>query len=172
MTWIIPTILLLAAALGQIMLPGIRGLAGSRWPLLACVVVFYALHRKGAVVLAIALVAGIVQDALSIVPLGYSACLFCVAALPVSLLRRLVVPDSPITAAVFCAVVCMTVTGLLGLLLAASGLHECGFGVGLVRALGTGLLGCASGPVVFLVAGGLHQSVDRLEERESPNEVA
>lgn len=171
MSWIIMFILFLSTALLQSALPGFRIFAQARFPFLLSFVLFYALTRKGAIVLFAAFLAGLLQDSLSIAPLGYSAFLFSVAALIATRFRNLVVPDSPVTAAFFGGVASVLVSAFLYFLFARAELVSCGLGIGLVRVLGTGLMGMICTPFVFYVANELHRCIDVSDKRESPNAI-
>jgi len=169
MTWIIMSILLFSATLLQAMLPGFRVLAGARFPALLAVVLFYALTRKGGIVLIVAFLAGMIQDSMSMVPLGYSPFLFCAAALVAGRYRKLVVPDSPVTAAFFGGIASTAVSACLYFLLARAGMVSCGFAAASLRVIGSGLMGLISAPFVFSAAMGIQRGVNIVDERESPN---
>ncbi len=79
MTIIVMLILLAAAGWIQSLFPPLMMLSQARPPLLAAVVVFYAVYFPTPVMVAAALLGGILYDANSLLPLGVSALYYCIA---------------------------------------------------------------------------------------------
>lgn len=79
MDLVVLTMLLVAATVLQAGVPVYAFMGQARPPLLLAVVLYYALNRDGVLWLAAALAAGVLQDALSEIPLGASVVAFAVA---------------------------------------------------------------------------------------------
>jgi rod shape-determining protein MreD len=157
----------ICATMTQALLPAPPWLGSARFPVLLGLALYYALNHKPWIALVVAFMAGILQDGLSLVPLGYSALLFCVVATIVGRYRRLVLSEAIVTAAFFGGVCSLGVTVLLYLFLKMNGAVACTGGVGLLRIVGSALLGLVTVPVVFVVMTVLHRSLNLLDEEES-----
>ncbi len=165
--FMLTSLILLSAWLLQALLPAHAILAQARYPFLLAVVVYAALNRRGWGMLLTALAAGLIQDLLSSrMPLGYSTVLFAGVALVIHRYRKLVVTDSPVTAACFGGVAALLVTGLLYVLLLKEGLLAISLRLGLLRVGATALLAVGVTPLVFLVAHGLFGALDLVLEKE------
>ena len=110
MTLVVMASVLIVLAVAQAQLPGFVLLAQARFPFLLSIVLYYALNRETGTMLATAFLAGLLHDALSPVPLGYSTALFCAAGWLASRFRRLVITESPITPVFFGSVAGSTTT--------------------------------------------------------------
>ncbi len=170
MFWMLMTLVLLSALLLQAQLPGIALLGGARWPVLSCVVLYYALNHRRTAGLMAGLAGGLLLDMLSFVPAGYSVLVFCVMAMVAGRYRRLVLPEASVTAAFFGALSGLLYSALLYALLATGGLRGCPPVLVLARILGSLLMGGVTGPVVFLVLSGLHRGLN-LEDKEEQGRV-
>ncbi len=162
--WMLMLMAMLAATLAQALLPGVPFLGNARFPALLGLVLYYALNHKLWVGIVVAFVAGILQDGLSMVPLGYSAFLFCGVAAVAGRYRWLVLSEAAVTAAFFGAIASFLVSISLFLLLKQSGSIVCTGSVALHRVLGSGVLGLVTVPVVFLSMSYLHRALDLIEE--------
>ncbi len=170
MFWILMTLVLLVATLLQAHLPGVVFLGGARWPVLGCVVLYYALNHRRPAGLTAGLVAGLLMDMLSLVPAGYSVLLFCVMAMVAGHYRRLVLPEAAVTAAFFGGLSGLLYAALLYGLLAQAGLQGCPPVLALARVLGGAITGALAAPVVFLVMLRLHRALD-LDDKEEHSRV-
>ena len=162
--WILLLLSVLSAVLTQALLPGPPVLGGARFPVLLGVVLYYALNHKPWIVIIVAFTAGLLQDGLSMVPLGYSALLFCGAAMIAGRYRKLVLSEAAVTAAFFGGVTNLLVALVLYLLLRQGGGIVCSGGMAALRIVGCGLLGVATVPAVFVLMTQLHRSLDLVEE--------
>ncbi len=162
--WMLFCLSMLAAVLTQALLPGLAFLGGARFPVLLGIVLYYALNHRPWIVIIVAFVAGMFQDGLSLVPLGYSALLFCSAALVAGRYRQLVLSEAAVTAAFFGGVTNLVVALILYLLLSRNGVIACSGTAATVRIVGSGILGAVTVPAVFLIMTGLHRSLDLQEE--------
>ncbi len=159
---------MIGATLLQALLPGFAVLGHARFPVLLGVVLYYALHHKLWIVIAAAFTAGMLQDGLGFVPLGYSSILFCIVALVAARYRQLVLSDAAITAIFFGGIASFMVSFALYLLLKTGGYISCSGTTALVRILGSGLLGTITVPVVFICMKHLYLALD-LQEKEDSN---
>jgi rod shape-determining protein MreD len=152
----IMALLLLLAALAQSLVPSVASLGSAKMPFLLGVPIYYALvHRRGMVVAA-ALLAGILQDSMSPLPVGFSGLCFVVSGLAIHQAREVLFRDSPFTVAVLGAGVAAVGTLMVYVMLrlgtetAAVPLWWLGLTMG-----GNGLLGIVAVPLVWWVAGSL-----------------
>ena len=164
-------IVLMVAALLQLLLPGYASLAQVKFPFLLAGVLYYALNWDLAVVLVAALLAGLLQDILSPMPLGYSAFCFCIAGWIANRWRKLILTESVITPMFFGGIASMAVTLALYVLLARGDLIENAIGWLFLRMIGAGILGMISTPLMFLFAGLLDRLVGNVEEKGSLDDV-
>lgn len=160
MSVVIGAFLLLLAALVQSLVPATPWMGMSKPPCLLGVVLYYALtHPRGAV-LVVAILAGIVQDSLSLIPMGYSAFCFTGLVLAVVAVREVLFRDSVVTVALLGALSSALTTLALSAMLAvgtdtvAAPLWWLGVKMG-----GNALLGLVAVPAFWLLAGALeHQA--------------
>jgi rod shape-determining protein MreD len=167
MTWVIMACVLVLSALLQSMLPAFSFLGQAKFPLLLAVVVYYALNREMTVMLVAAFAAGFIHDALSPIPLGYTAFCFCVVGWIVSRFRNLVLTDSGITPVLFGSVAAGCVTLALYVLLRHNNLILPSPGHVVLRIAGSATLGLICTPAMFLVTGLLDRLVGNVEVKES-----
>jgi rod shape-determining protein MreD len=156
---------MLGATLLQAALPGWPVLGYARFPILLGVVLYYALNHKLWIVVIAAFSAGMLQDSMSFVPLGYSSFLFCVAAVAVGRYRQLVLSDAIVTAIFFGGIAGFTVTLALYLLLKAGGHLACSGGTAALHIFGSTFLGIITVPAVFLLMTLMHRALE-LQEKE------
>jgi len=165
--WMLMGVALLGATLAQAMLPAWALFGQARFPVLLGLVLYYALNHKLWMVMIVAFIAGILQDGLSLVPLGYSAFLFCVVASVAGRYRRLVLSEALVTAAFFGGIASLIVTLLHFLILNGNGSIVCSRGLALFRVLGSGALGAFTVPAVFLIMTHLHRALELVGEEDS-----
>ncbi len=137
--------LLLGGAL-QAMLPAASWLGGAVAPVLAGLVVHYALTRSTGAIYFAAIVAGVVQDALGLVPLGYSSTVYCIVGGLIHRWRSDVFTASSLTHAVFGALTAGGVCLIQALLLAAGEGWRPGWGAVAMKTIGALLLGAICVP--------------------------
>lgn len=160
MTIAVMALLLLMAALAQSLVPAVALLGSVKMPFLLGVPIYYALvHRRGMMVVA-ALLAGTLQDSLSLLPVGFSALCFVVFGLVIYHARESLFRDSFLTVAVLGSGLAAAGTLLVYMMLrfgtetAAVPLWWLGMKMG-----GNALLGIMAVPLVWLVAGSLERHV-------------
>jgi len=169
MTWVVMIISLLVSGLLQSRLPAIVWLGQAKVPVLLAVVTYYALCRQSDVALTAAFLAGLLYDALSPVPLGYSAFCLCLLTWLAGRFQDLVLPDSVVTQAFFGAVGGVALALASYLLLMRAGLLQYPVGRALLRTAGTGLLAMVCTPVVCFVMSALDRLLGNVQVRESIN---
>lgn len=166
MKWLIMLVALTVAAVGQSAWPALAWLGGVKAPLLLSVVLYYALTRETGTMLAAGFLAGLLQDALSPVPLGYSSFCFCLAGWLVGRLRDLVVSDSVITQLVFGAAAAAATTLVMAGLLMRESFLVCSVWRLVLRLLGATVLGVVAAPLVFGAVGALDRLVGNVALRD------
>ena len=146
--------MLFSGALAQILIPPCALLAQAKVPLLLGVVVYYAMAQRRGLMLWAAIGAGLLQDALTLTPLGYSVLWFCAFGLLINRFRDGMFPPSVPTAAALGLILGIVTTFATYLLLhvGATPLVAISAGRAAWRAAGTGLLGFIVAPAIFLVA--------------------
>jgi rod shape-determining protein MreD len=166
MTAVVMALLLLAGALLQVLGPAPALLGGGKVPALLAVVLYYALHRGPSTVMAAAFAAGLLQDLLSPMPLGYSCAVFGLVAWLGSRFRSLVLTESMLTAAFFGLVGGLLATLAQAVLLARAGLLGWPLERVLMRAAGAGVLAAIVTPPVFRLAQRLDRWVGNVQVRD------
>ncbi len=152
MTAVSLLVLLVFGGVVQAVAPSAAWLGEVRPPVLAALVVYYALSRDRAVVLWVAVLAGLVQDALGPVPLGTSSFGFGVAGLLVHRFRGEVFVWSGLTHAVMGALTAGGVTLATGVLLRATGQIALPAARILHKGTAALLLGAMTAPIVCRLA--------------------
>ena len=162
MTWAVMFLAGLGAACVQVLFPAPMLLGSVKWPVLAALVMYYALHQETEVMLVAAVFAGFLQDALSPTPLGLSAVIFAMLGGSLGRFRFLVVSDAMVTQAFFglvgsgAAALCMYV------LLRVSGALALPAGQGMHKIFGAGIEGALCTPLLFWAVGHMDQMVGNI----------
>ena len=166
MKYLIMLLALVTGATLQALLPAWTWLGGAQPPVLLALVLFYAwtFPRNG--LLVCAFIAGLLQDALGQVPLGYSCLCFALAGLFAQRHRDDVDEQAIISQVIFGGISAALVTLLLYVLLRHAGAVTLSLGEALRKTLGTVLLGALLTPIMFRMAIGLER---RLGERPAPD---
>ena len=135
----------------QALIPAWGGFAAGKAPILLGVVIYVALTRSRGVMLATALLAGILQDALGLIPLGYSSTCLVLTGLVVSRYRAEVFEFRGVTHVFFGAVASGVFALGMSLLLRAGGADADGFGWMIYRTAAALLAGAIVVPLVCRV---------------------
>ena len=144
------TVALLAAALLQSMLPGWGAMGQARFPLLMGVVLYAALtlDRRGMLLVAVA--AGLLQDALSLLPLGFSSFGYCFGCLLILRWRDQLFGQQAVTHMLLGGVFAVLSTLLLYFLLMSNGTLYIHVGALILRLIGSFIMGVISAPLIFM----------------------
>jgi len=159
MTSIIMVMTLLTGSVLQTLLPDFPLLGHVKAPVLLSIVIYYALNRRPVVMVCAALIAGFLQDSLSLIPLGYSSAVFLIAGWLMSRYQKLVNTDSAVTPLFFGGVAGSCVVLFMSLLLARANLIRMMPYRILLKVLGGGILCMMTTFVVFLLLGALERMV-------------
>ena len=141
----------------QGVVPAWRHMGQPAFPFLLGVVLYAALRKKIRYFVGTAVLAGVIEDALSLAPLGSSACAFLVAGGLALLLREDFYADQPRTTTWFGALGAAAATGTMALLLRLEGLVSLSGRAILWRMAGAAMLGAVLIPLMF----GLMRSMER-----------
>lgn len=156
---------LLVAATFQALAPAWGHMENPAFPILPGVVLYAATHKGARDFVWVALAAGVLEDALSLAPLGYSSLAFMAAGGVAMALREDFYP-SKTTVAMVLGGLCMAVsTGVMAGLLKAKGLTGMPAGAIFERMAGSALLGAVLIPVLFGLMRGMERRLGTLEER-------
>jgi rod shape-determining protein MreD len=145
------TAVLFAAALMQSMLPGWGAMGQARFPLLLGVVLYAALTMERRGMLLVAFTAGLLQDALSLLPIGFSSFGLCFGSLLIFRWRDQLFGQQAVTHILLGGVFAAFTTLLLYILLMSNGTVYIHFGSLVLRLLGSFIMGVLAAPVVFLL---------------------
>ena len=168
MTAAIMIFLLLVGALLQSLMPPAACLGLSKPPLLLAVTLYYALaHSRGLAVTA-AILAGVMQDSMTMFPVGTSSLCFVVLGLIVVETRATLFRDSLFTVAILGGVLsALTTWGLYVMLSFHSPGTNLPFWWVALKSGGNALLGMGAAPAVWALASTLerHVGLTHAEER-------
>jgi rod shape-determining protein MreD len=128
------------------------------------VCLYYALHTGGRFALAVAILAGLAQDALGLTPLGCSSAVFCAVCLLAARFRDLIFIQEGLTHVLLGATGAALVSLILYLLLIQGDYTVVRPSWLLLKLLGRLLLGSVTVPLVFHVLGGLDRRLGTARE--------
>ncbi len=163
MTWVVMILSLIMAALAQTLCPPADWLGDAKPPFLTAVVLYYALYREGKFLFVAGLLAGLFQDALCDMPLGYSAMWLTAIGVACFRIRRVILTQAVLTHVALGIAVGGLVTAGLALSLAARGALSVSAGTVAWKVLGGALLGGLTGAVAVGVLRRVEQGVGILE---------
>ena len=145
--------LLLLAALVQSLVPATAWLGMSKPPCLLGVVLYYALTHQRTAVIVVAILAGITQDSLSLIPIGFSAFCFTGIGLAVVGMREVLFRESVVTVALLGAMGgAMTTLALYAMLAVGTDTVSAPMWWLGVKMGGNALLGLVAAPAFWLIA--------------------
>ena len=148
---------LIAGGTLQVMVPAWRYMGQPAFPFLLGVVLYTAVNKKARYFVATAFLAGVLEDSLSLAPLGYSTCAFLAAGGLAVLLREDFFADKARTVFWFGALCAATSTGTMALLLRMKGLVVLSGGEIFWRMAGSAVLGAIVIPLLFALMRGLER---------------
>lgn len=157
---------LLMGAVLQAVLPAPAWTGFAPTPILASLVVYYALLRSRGTLIFAAVLAGIVEDSLGQMPLGYTSFFYALAGLGVEYFRETVVVRQWTTHVMFGAVVNLAVSLAIFLLLAKDGLVSPPAPLVALRLAGAFVLGGVTAPIVFHAMQSLEETLGIVEAEE------
>ena len=153
------TLQMLAAGMLQSLWPAVHALGSAKIPFLLAVVLYYATRHGPWSVLCAALLAGIMQDSLSQIPMGYSALCFVMLGLLVWRIRDFIFRESLLAAVVLGgASGAAASAALLQMLILDGGYAPPPWPTVVLKIAGSGVLGIAVTPLVWSAA----RRMDRL----------
>ena len=155
----------IVGAIVQAVCPTFRWLGQANAPILLGLVLYYALAHSRGTMLQAAIFAGLLQDALGIIPLGYSSFCFCIAALVVSKFKEVVFAHKLVTHMLFGALASGAVTLALYGLLATAGLVTLAPGWTVLKIAGSMFLGAILVPFEFELVAELDRMLGNTEGR-------
>ena len=164
MTLLTLTFWLIAGGTLEVLMPAWRHMGQPAFPFLLGVVLYAAANKKPRHFVAAALLGGLIEDSLSLAPLGCSGFAFLAAGGVAVLLRGDFYADKARTASWFGAICAATSTGTMALLLKAKGLVELTGGEIGLRMAGSAVLGSIAVPVLFVLMRGLERRLGIWEE--------
>lgn len=161
---------LILGAVIQSLVPGAAVLGRARMPLLMAVVLYYSLTNSRGIMLLSAVLAGLFQDALSLIPAGYSAFCFGVVGIVVNRYKDDLFSESLLTTSSIGAAAGFVVSLGLSLLLWFNGMVKDPLWWWVLKAIGSALLGAVCTPVVVAVMRGLDRMVGNVPSKRHPLE--
>lgn len=164
MTVVVMLFALVCGVVVQALLPAFPLLGLAKPPVLLALVIYYAFTRSRGTLLLAAILAGVLQDAQSRIPLGYSSACFCLTGLVVFRFRDVVFGLRSVTHMVVGGLASAGITAVLALLLSLEGLVVFLPGGFLAKVLGAGLLGVVTVPVGFRCVEFLDVKLGNVEE--------
>jgi len=162
MTWAVMIFMLICGAAFQLLIPPVLLLGQAKLPFLLAVVLYYSLSHGTSYMLVAAFFAGLLQDSLSPVPLGYSSFCFCVIGSVAARFRNVVMPESLLPPILFGAAGSGVAALFLSVLLVKDGLVIYRTGWFALRILGFVIAGMICTPVVFVVVGKLDRMLGNI----------
>ena len=159
--------MLVCGAVLQAVIPTGAVLGGARVPVLQGLVIYYALMRPQGAALRAAMLAGFFQDALCMIPLGYSSFAFCISAWLVNRIREEVFVHHWTTHMLFGALANTGVTIFLFVLLTQGGSLVMNMHALMLKVFGVAIMGAVVVPFVFRAAMALDTKLGLVNLRES-----
>ena len=144
------TLLLLAGATVQTLLPSWAFFGSAEWPVLTALLITISLRASYARLIYASLLAGVLYDALSPAPLGTSIPFFVLLGIGLYALRDEVFADQIISYIVLGLLAVLLKTLYFAAVLSASGLRPFQPGMLTVRLGGSLILGALTAPAVYL----------------------
>ena len=134
-------------------MPPVASLGLAKVPLLSAVALYYALTYPRGTAVTAAILAGLIQDSMSLLPIGYSSLCFALFALILAEVRGTLESDSIVTTAVLGGLLAaLTTLGLYAMLSVNSLVADLPLGWVMLKTGGNALLGLVAAPVVCWAA--------------------
>ena len=149
----------------QVVVPAWRHMGQPAFPFLLGVALYAAVNKKARYFVLTALLGGMLEDALSLAPLGYSACAFLAAGGLALLLRKGFFAYKAHVVSWFGALCAATSTGTMAILLRMKGLVALSGGDVFWRMAGSAVLAAVLIPLLFGMIRGLERVLGTWEDR-------
>ena len=159
--------MLICSAVLQAVAPSSPLLGEARIPLLLSVVMYYGLARDLRLMVFAGIVGGFFQDALGLLPLGYSSFVYCLVGWAMSRFKDIVFVHEAVTHMLFGALGAAAAVLMMYGLISMAELQAYPFASALHKALGSFVLGAVVAPFVFIASKRLDQWVGNVQEKES-----
>ncbi len=163
MNWVVMLFSIVGAAYLQLVLPAYSLFGQAKFPFLLGVVLYYALNREIGIAMMAGLFAGVFQDSLSLIPLGFSSIIFFLVVWIAGRFRSVIMLGTMFTPVLFGAVAAPLALLCLYILLRSQGLAGCGSGWLFFKLSGVATLAAVVTPLVFLVVRRLDMWVGNVE---------
>lgn len=163
-------VMLFAVTVGaaiQAAVPALAWAGYSPLPVLLGIVLYYALLRDRVLMVTCAIVAGLLEDSLSLSPLGFTSFAYCLAGWIAHSFRDTVLVRQATTHVLFGAAANAGTTVLLFLLLFKDGLVRIGLFWFMAKLVGTLALGGLVAPLAVLLMTRFDHMLGNLEESEA-----
>lgn len=167
MTSLLMFMAIIIGAVAQAVFPAFSWLGQVNAPVLLGLVIYYALAHSRGNMLQAAIFAGLLQDALCMIPLGYSSFCFCIVAIVVSKFKDIVFVHESVTHMLFGALASGAVTLVLYGLLSVAGLVTLAPGWTILKVVGSMFLGAIIVPFEFELVAALDRMLGNTDERTS-----
>ncbi len=151
MNWVVMLISLAGAAYLQLVLPAYSFFGQAKFPFLLAVVLYYALNRETGIAMIAGFFAGVFQDSLSLIPLGFSSMIFFMVVWIAGRFRSVIMLGSMFTPVLFGVVTAPLALLSMYVLLRSQDLVAYGSGWFLLKLSGGATLAAVVTPVVFCV---------------------
>lgn len=165
MAFLLMVFWLLVGGTVQALIPTWGHLGEPAFPVLLGVVLYVATHKKARHFMWVALTAGVLADAMSLVPFGVSSLSFLASATVAMVLREDFYPDRAVVAMALGALCCAASTLVMGMLLQTWGLTTLGARAVLTRMGGSAVLGAVIMPLLFALLRSMERYLGTLEAR-------
>jgi rod shape-determining protein MreD len=159
-------VVMVVCSLLQAMIPSWAGMGHAKAPILFGAVLYYILTRKGAIVYAAALLAGFLQDALDLVPMGHSMFSYTLIAAILLPYQSRIFGAYWITHMMLGFTAAWLMVWIQYILLAATG-TVLPFWAVMAKSFGTALLALLAAPLVFKIVERFDHRLGNIRLREA-----
>jgi len=165
MSSLLITLLLLLGAAFQTLLPSLAFIGSLEWPVLTGLLIYISLRTDGARLIYASLMAGLLYDSFSPMPLGTSLPFFLLLGGGLHALRGELFADQVVTYFMLGLLAVLLKTIYFAVVFSASGLRPLQPGLLAVRLAGGFILGAVTVPLVYLAVSMLHHAIPKPRRR-------
>ncbi len=155
------------AALVQAVIPSSPLLGQAQVPAIGAVVVYYALARKRSDLIIAAIVAGVIQDGMGLIPFGYSSLAFGLVGVLIARFKEIVFVHEVLTHMLFGLLMASITVWVTYILLTSTGLIELPASFAFLKMCGSALLGALVTPLIFRACAWMDQLMGLVESSDS-----